>query len=312
MEKVEECKTVDYAKLKLSEVDNYFLCTEFKKYKPGDKEHQILSDMIFEKNKKLISAVIKKYFNSYLNGKNDIFDELYQQGVCGLMNGLKAYNPDKAALSTFIYPYIVHEMKEYIDKQCKGVTSHYASNQAKINAAIAEFESQGKTYTAIDISQKTGLKPESVSKALRIEQCSNLVYYEDDDFLDAQFSEHFDSPEKQYIEGEKRTAIAQALHRLTHEQEVVIRMKMGFEGSRMSFREISSIMGKTPDELKKIYNDGLRELRGKTELTRMFPDYLKRNKSLLDRNVLAVVPKGYAETEMEMLMTMELPTELPV
>lgn len=312
MQVLEENKTVNYAKLKLSEVDNYFLCTEIKKFKPGEREYQILSDMIFEKNKKLISAVIKKYFNSYLNGKNDIFEELYQQGVCGLMNGLKAYNPDKAALSTFIYPYIVHEMKEYIDKQCKGVTSHYASNQAKINAAIAEFESQGKSYTAIDISQKTGLKPESVSKALRIEQCSNLVYYEDDDFLDAQFSEHFDSPEKQYIENEKRTAIAKALHRLTEEQECVIRMRMGFDGSRMSFREISVVMGKTPDELKKIYNDGIRDLRGKQELTKMFPDYLKRSKSLLDKNIIPIVPKGYAETEMEMLMNLELPTELPV
>lgn len=309
---VEENQTIDYARLKLNEVDNYFLCTEFKKFQPGDREHQILADMIFEKNKKLISAVIKKYFNSYLNGKNDIFDELYQQGVCGLMNGLKAYNPDKAALSTFIYPYIVHEMKEYIDKQCKGVTSHYASNQAKINAAIAEFESQGKTYTAIDISQKTGLKPESVSKAMKIEQCSNLVYYEDDDFLDAQFSEHFDSPEKQYIEREKRTAIAEALGRLPREQEIVIRLKLGFEGNKMSFREIATITGKTPDELKKTYNDGIRELRGKQELTKMFPDYLKRSKNLLDKNIIPIVPKGYAETEMEVLMELELPTDMPV
>ena len=71
-------------------------------------------------------------------------------------------------------------------------------------------------------------------------------------------------------------------------------------------------MGKTPDELKKIYNDGIRDLRGKQELTKMFPDYLKRSKSLLDKNIIPIVPKGYAETEMEMLMNLELPTELPV
>lgn len=289
-------------------IDNYELCMKLKTLAPGTPEYVRYSQTIFEKNARLISSIIKRYFYNYLNGKNDIFEELFQQGSIGFLMGLRSYDPEIApCLSTFIYPFILHEMTEYINKHCKGVTSHYAANQAKINKAITEFESMGKEYTLIDISQKTGLKLESVARALRIANHANLVYYDDDDYLDSQISDHFKSPEQQYLEYERNQAIENALKKLTDDQQKVIRMRMGFDGERMSFREISELMGKTPDELKKLYNDGLRDLKRKREMINMFPDYLRTGKSVLNKSIVAIVPKDYAKSEMKSFEETPLP-----
>lgn len=282
---------------------NYGLCKELRLYEKTDRRYKELASEICENNARLITSIIKRYFPSYMKQENDVYDELKQQGVMGMLTGLQYYDPDKSKFSTFIYPYVLHEITDFINVQFHGLTSHYATNQSKIRKAIAQFEAEGKSYTVIDLSMKTGLKPESVAKSLQIDQRSNLMYYGEEDFLDAQFSEFFDSPEKQYLEKERTNVLREALNALTCEQKMVVCYRTGFDQVRkLSFREIADIMNKTPDELKKIYNDGIRTLKIKRELVRLFPDYLKRGRNVPEKNKFSVVSKKQIEEDTMAIM----------
>lgn len=76
-------------------------------------------------------------------------------------------------------------------------TTHYAAKLTAINRAIHDLEAEGiENPTVIDISMKTGIKPEIILKALSIQTATQSASFESEEFLNSKMTDFQKTPDE--------------------------------------------------------------------------------------------------------------------
>ncbi len=102
-------------------------------------------------------------------------DDLFQQGVIGLLEALKNYD-GKHAFTTCSKPFIKHEVSAYVSNLTENRTFYYAKNQKKVKEAIARLEREKTAVTVEHIMELTGLSRKVAAQELNALERTNFVY----------------------------------------------------------------------------------------------------------------------------------------
>jgi len=257
---------------------------------------QAISEAVDEL-RSFVHYVIKKKYSTY--GKH--YEDLVQEGIVGIIKGLEKYNPNRSMPTTFFNLYIIHEMSKYIDTEVNKTTSHYSSNLTKINRVIDKFEQQGRKWNETDIAVETGLNMETVIQCLRIKDYKNEMYFETDEILEANISEHGDSPEQQYVKNERLAVLYKSIGTLLPEEIQVLKYRYGLLGAQtISYKEIAKEMGVSIEKVRKYRHDAIKKLRHKSAMRSVFRDYINESEnSTISETEIAMVPEEMINNQLK-------------
>ena len=99
---------------------------------------------------KAFNCIRKKdnYSNEYTDYTKKILSELESEGALSFLKNIDEYNPDKAKLSTFIYPYIKGDMYRWLERNI-GSISLSKEEMMKIRKAQYLYNDENITITEI-------------------------------------------------------------------------------------------------------------------------------------------------------------------
>ena len=277
------------------------ICEDFNS---GDEErHKYAIECAVDELRSFVHYVIKKKYSTY--GK--YYEDLVQEGTVGIIKGLEKYNPKKSLPTTFFNLYIIHEMSKYIDTEVNKTTSHYSSNLTKINRAIDKFEQNGKKWNENDIAIETGLNMETVIQCLHIKEYKNEMHYETDEILEANISEHGDSPEQAFVKNERLETLYKAIGTLLPEEITVLKYRYGLMGAQtISYKEIAKEMGVSIEKVRKYRHDAIKKLRHKASMRSVFKDYINESETnSITENDIAIIPESMIDNSMKELEEIE-------
>ena len=267
-----------------------FLCAA-KEYRAGVR-------MISEAKTDLI-ANLDKFVLWMINTKFKTFtrytEDLKNEGVVGILKGMDSYDPNKSCATTFFYLYILHEMTEFVNRYVNKTTSHYSENIVRIKRVLNKYEQQGRSINVVEISQETGISPETIIQSIKVMHAANEVHY-DADYLEGKLTTYGDSPETICMHGEDNKLIYEVMKKILTEEEMnVLVMKYGLDGSEpMSYKKIFETTGIPIDRLRKLFNSAIRKLRTNRSLAKNFKNNL-REESILNKGTVGIVPIDIGE-----------------
>jgi len=257
---------------------------------------------ILEDYKKFISHIINKHFASY---KSKWYDDMYSVGVIGLMEGISKFDPDKSMPTTFFATYILHEIFDFIAEFVGHTTPYYARALNKLTKARAELESAGiDNPTAIDLSMKTGFKPEVVIKTLAIQTASQTLSYDSEEYFYSGRADPQMEPDEILIQNEGRRIIWDAVNALEPDLYDVVTRKCGLNGRKpQTNEEIARETGIAVNHVRHLYSKALDRLRG-GEIYDFFAGLYRSEKRYAKERV-SLVPIDTAERMISALLEFE-------
>lgn len=197
---------------------------------------------IAEANQNLIWQVINHHFGSFSGHKED----MYQEGMLGLIKAIPKYDAKKGAHTTFFYPYIVHEISRYISQFIQGTTTHYADKITVIKRAAHILESKGVEINEINLHAETGIPMETISACMQIDRLrSSAISMDSEEFSDANENvaeRTMLTPEEEVLIKERTDILEECIQTLSREEQLCIRYKYGILGCpAFSHGEISKV-----------------------------------------------------------------------
>lgn len=149
-------------------------------------------------------------------------DDLFQQGVIGLLEALKTYD-GKHAFTTCSKPFIKHEVSAYVSNLTDNKTFYFAKNQKKVKEAIARLEQEETEVTPERIAELTGLSMKIVTRELSVLERTNFVYMDGLKSLDVlQPAEPPKSVETIVEERIMREKLAEGIRKLDEEKKTFL------------------------------------------------------------------------------------------
>lgn len=119
---------------------------------PETRQGRRALDKLVTHNLGLVSKIVNKF---PLKNANCSFDDLFQEGVAGLIHGLRKFDPTKGCrLSTYVYNWISAYVRRYYQNQGRTVRVpiHMADKSFKLNRQIEELtEKLGRTPTLEEV-----------------------------------------------------------------------------------------------------------------------------------------------------------------
>ena len=175
----------------------------------------------------LIHYIIKHRFYTYAT--NGYEDDMYQQACLGIMQAMERYDTDTASPTTYFKFYILGSIKECVNRNHYNTSQYYADIMRRIRQFRSDRLSRGLETTENDVVQILGMKLQKISTAtlrecyLRVIANDQEEYYQEEDTEDKQEQlGTFDTPEKLFLEKEKKKAIYHALDTLSEQERYVI------------------------------------------------------------------------------------------
>lgn len=220
-------------------------------------KQQAINEMV-ETLSKYVYSIIRKMFSSYLP---KYLDDLYQEGIVGILKNIGKYDPTKSMPTTFFNIYIIGEMNTFIINNVNKTTNYYGHNIIKINKAIKEFEMSNQDYTDADIAEKLKIPIETVINCREIIKNSKDSEYEMSEMLDNSTSPQIKSPEDLMLEKEKEKILLDALNSLDVDEKYIIAGKLGLVNKPKAYKTLASELGISIDKVKKKYKLGLRKVK---------------------------------------------------
>ena len=146
---------------------------DIKEAQNGDKSAM---EKLIDNNNGLIWSIVKRFKN-----RGYEIDDLYQIAVLGFIKAIKKFDTSFAVkLSTYAVPYILGELKRYI--QTEGpikISRSIKELLYKISETQKEFLKQGKELSIEEMSKEIGVPKEEIVIALESKVPVNSIYEND-------------------------------------------------------------------------------------------------------------------------------------
>ena len=137
---------------RLSHTEEIELTRLMNEHGPETRKGRRALDKLVTHNLGLVSKIVNKF---PLKNANCSFDDLFQEGVAGLIHGLRKFDPTKGCrLSTYVYNWISAYVRRYYQNQGRTVRVpiHMADKSFKLNRQIEELtEKLGRTPTLEEV-----------------------------------------------------------------------------------------------------------------------------------------------------------------
>lgn len=225
----------------------------------------------------LIGFIIGKYFSMYKAG---YYDDLYNEGVCAIIENLGRYNPEEGAFSTFITYPLIHVMSAFVNSISNKSTPYYSSIMNKVRNAIKHFEAEQFTPSVSDIALYTGLSVKKVEEGLRRIEATKEESFSSDYELDQMMTEFEITPEEELIQKEEHEALIEALKTLTKKDCELLLLKYGIlDGTpEKSNNTLAKLTGISVSRVAQSISRSLRILSDNEKLNRLHGKTVKRMK----------------------------------
>ena len=136
-------------------------------------------DKLVTHNLGLVNKIVNKF---PLKNATCSFDDLFQEGVAGLIHGIRKFDPTKGyRLSTYVYNWISVYVRRYYQNHGRSVRVpiHMADKAYQLNRQIEDLTSKlGRTPTIDEIRELNG-KADQIQSAMRNVVSLNVVIGED-------------------------------------------------------------------------------------------------------------------------------------
>lgn len=240
-----------------------------KEHQEGNKE---ATNKLVEKMSRYVYHLFHKHYGSYLSVEEDMI----QEGFVGVMKGLKKYDPKKGALTTFIKPYIIHEMQEYFATEILKTTSYYAVMTKKVWGCLSKMGQAGLEYRSPEdfcriYKDMFGeeLSPTTFTAVMQVMTRNESINIQDpanEYMLECQKSFQIDAVEQTIIRNLEKEdinkGIDKSLKLLSDDQKTVVVLHYGLSGKdKMKMAEISKELGLKYGVVQHLVNTSLTKMK---------------------------------------------------
>lgn len=137
---------------RLSHVEEIELTRQLSTLEEGTRAYQRCLDNIVTHNLGLVNKIVNKF---PMKTATCTFDDLFQEGVAGLIHGIRKFEPSRGyRLSTYVYNWISVYVRRYFQNHARvvRVPIHMADKSYKLNRQIEDLtEELGRTPTLAEI-----------------------------------------------------------------------------------------------------------------------------------------------------------------
>lgn len=204
-----------------------------------EKDEKRGKDLMVCKHTNYIWYVIHTYYPTYLNEKEDLF----QQGAIGLMRAMKTYCPERGRFTTYATRFMRKEMNQHINFMNGEQTPYYAELHFKVVKAKNAIEKEGREASVEEIMESTGLSCKIVSREMKV------------DYVGASLDEV--RPEGTFMHVSDTFVLEEYLSGIPAVNQTVVRMK-AVEGK--SFTDISKHVGMSVSYVRQMYHESIETL----------------------------------------------------
>ena len=244
---------------RLSHVEEIELTRKLQKLESGTRAYRRCLDTIVTHNLGLVNKIVNKF---PLKNATCTFDDLFQEGVAGLIHGVRKFEPSKGyRLSTYVYNWISVYVRRYYQNHGRTVRVpvHMSDKQYKLNRQIEELtEKLGRTPT-IDEIRELNKNADKILTATRQTTSLNRSIGEDSE-LEAVIGE--DKTEEFQMQHDA-DALLEALRPLVSARDYnVIVKRFGLDGQQaLSLAEVAEEYSVTRARVHQIEKKLLAKLR---------------------------------------------------
>jgi RNA polymerase sigma factor (sigma-70 family) len=246
-----------------------------------------IRDTLILHNLKLVKYISKRYQvqNNPLREDEDLFGE----GVLGLINGIESYDPEKGSFSNHAAIHIRAKVGSYIRDKTRGlrIPAHVYEDLHKIRTFKRDYLNVNGYYPSTeDISQGLNMDQARVEEYLSINQSTasldksisedgeditlgdtleDVESKFEDRVLSSVFVEEFMLDMKQYLETEE------------HE---MIRLSLGLDCREHQLKEVARILDYSIKDAQKVKNQAFRKVRGSQYVRDLYNERRENRKKL--------------------------------
>src|SRR5690554_4603133 len=220
------------------------------------REKLILSNM------RLVISIARKYKTRFLE-----LDDLIQEGVFGLMKAIDKFDVDKGfKLSTYATWWIIQAIARSIAENDRviRIPSYIYESISKINQYKNTYLQQhGENPTDQQIAKHTGLKLYLVSSIedYMVDTLSLDHSYESDSSLLDVFPDDRLTPDLYAAQLSKNQQIEKQLKTLKHNEQIIIKMRYGFNGKAHTLAAIGKQLKLSRERVRQIELNALKKLK---------------------------------------------------
>lgn len=207
-------------------------------------------------NNGLIWSIVKRF-----KDRGYEIEDLYQIAVIGFIKSIKKFDTSfDVKLSTYAVPYILGEIKRYIQQDGPIKISRSIKELLyKISEIQKEYLKRGKEITIEELAKEVNLSKEDVVIALESTRKVNSIYETDDD-NDMELIEKIDSGEDEQNKIINKMVILDLMNSLADKEKKIIILRY-FRGKTQS--EVAKIVGVNQVQISRIEKRVLENMRKK-------------------------------------------------
>lgn len=205
------------------------------------------NEKIVEKYSNYIYFFLHRNYPSY----QKMFDELFQQGVIGILNALKNYDASKGSFMTYCTPFIKSECNRFFRFVQGEPSEHYFSLNQKVSKICENLEENGVMATPEMVAAKIRIGVKTAEREMKINYRTES--------LDAVAERKGEDP---YMVADDRHVCKVLLSKIPENQRKIVFMRVVEE---LSFNKIAAAMGEKEYVIRKEYYAGISRMRTEAE-----------------------------------------------
>ena len=223
--------------LRLTHTEEIELTRALSQYEVGSRRYRRALDKLVTHNLGLVNKIVSRF---PLKNANCSFDDLFQEGVAGLIHGIRKFDPRRGyRLSTYVYKWISVYVRRYYQNQGRTVRVpiHMADKSYQLKRQIeALTEKLGRTPNIEEIRELNS-KADQIQAAMRNTVSLNVTIGEDSE-LESIVGE--DKTEEFEMTHDAAALLAQIQQQVSNRDYTILVKRYGLDGDTpMTLSEVA-------------------------------------------------------------------------